>query len=321
MTLVNRKQVGVLVGSLRRGSFSRKIAKALISRAPAGLDCNIIEIDELALYNEDLESSPPAPWVEFREAICRCDALLFVTPEYNRSMPGCLKNATDVGSRPEGKSGFAGLPAAIVSVSPYAAGGFGANHALRQSFVYLDLAVMQQPEAYVGNVKDVINSHGAITSDETDAFLTNFMLMFERWTTCNTAAEEPFDAFLVRREEVSGDYINGNAQPLLDISTVSDPATFFPPSGQRVHGASQVNASNEKGAKAFAFGSKGHFEVMQSGSSGSLGFWTGIQHAKVMMRGKDAPVVMQLRTTEVFRVEDGGWKLVHRHADVLHADE
>lgn len=320
MTLVNRKQVGVLVGSLRRGSLSRKVAKALISRSPAGLDCKIIEIGELALYNDDLESSPPAPWVEFREAVGRCDALLFVTPEYNRSVPGCLKNATDVGSRPEGKSVFAGLPAAIVSVSPYAAGGLGANHALRQSFVYLDLAVMQQPEAYIGNVKEVVNPHGAITNDETDAFLTNFMLMFERWATCTSTAKEPFEAFLIRREAVSGDYINGNAQPLLEISTVRDPATFFPPNGQRVHGAAQVNANNAKGVDAFAAGSTGHFEVMQSGSSGGLGFWTGIQHAKVIMKGKDAPVVMQLRTTEVFRVEEGGWKLVHRHADIVDAD-
>jgi NAD(P)H-dependent FMN reductase/ketosteroid isomerase-like protein len=317
MTSVKRKQVGVLIGSIRRGSFSRKLAKALIARAPAGLECRIIEIEELALYNEDLESSPPAPWVAFRQAIHDCDALLFVTPEYNRSMPGCLKNAIDVGSRPEGKSVFAGLPAAIVSVSPYSAGAFGANHALRQSFVYLDLAVMQQPEAYVGNVREVMNSHGAITSDETDAFLNTFMLAFERWATSIKVAKEPFDAFLIRREAVSRDYINGDPEPLLNISTASDPATLFPPNGQRVHGAAHVNASNEKGAKAFAPGSTGRFEVMQSGSSGSLGFWTGVQQAEVMMEGKHSPVLMQLRTTEVFRLEDGGWKLVHRHADVV----
>jgi NAD(P)H-dependent FMN reductase/ketosteroid isomerase-like protein len=317
MTSAKRKHVGVLIGSLRRGSLSRKLAKALMARAPAGLECEIIEIAELPLYNEDLDSSPPASWVAFRKAVRACDALLFVTPEYNRSMPGCLKNATDVGSRPEGKNVFDGLPAAIVSVSPYSAGGFGANHALRQSFVYLDLAVMQQPEAYVGNVKSLMDAHGAITSDDTDAFLKKFMLAFERWTTSTQSTEEPFDAFLIRREAVSLDYIHGKPEPLLSISTVSDPATFFPPSGQRVQGAAQVNASNEKGAKAFAPGSTGHFEVMQSGSSGGLGFWTGIQHAKVVMEGKDKPVAMQLRTTEVFRVEGDGWKLIHRHADIV----
>lgn len=321
MSSFKRIQVGVLIGSLRRDSFSRKLAKALIARAPDALACQIIEIADLALYNEDLESSPPAPWVAFREAIRACDALLFVTPEYNRSLPGCLKNATDVGSRPEGKNAFSGLPAAIVSVSPYALGGFGANHALRQNFVYLDLAVMQQPEAYVGKVKEVMSADGTITSDETDAFLKKFMLAFERWASVRARTEEPFDAFLARREAISLDYINGRPKPLLEISTSRDPATFFPPSGQRLHGAARVNASNEQGAHAFAPGSSGRFEVMQSGSSGSLGFWTGIQHAQVMMEGKDKPVPMQLRTTEVFRVEEGQWKLVHRHADTVHEEK
>jgi len=317
MTSVKRKQIGVLIGSLRRDSFSRKLAKALIARAPEGLDCKIIEIGELSLYNEDLDSNPPAPWVAFRKAIQGCDGLLFVTPEYNRSIPGCLKNATDVGSRPEGKNVFSGLPAAIVSVTPYSSGGFGANHALRQSFVYLDLAVMQQPEAYVSKVNEVMDSGGTITSERTDAFLKKFMLAFERWAASTRTIDESFDAFLTRREAVSREYINGKPEPLLEISTSSDPATFFPPNGKLVHGAAQVNASNEKGAKAFSPGSTGRFEVLQSGSSGSLGFWTGIQHATVMMEGKQTPVEMKLRTTEVFRVEEGGWKLVHRHADII----
>jgi NAD(P)H-dependent FMN reductase/ketosteroid isomerase-like protein len=316
MVLSKRKHVGVLVGSLRRGSFSRKLAKALIARAPKTLGCEIIEIGDLQLYNEDLDSSPPPAWIRFRESIATCDALLFVTPEYNRSMPGCLKNATDVGSRPEGKSVFAGLPAAVVSVSPYSLGGFGANHALRQGFVYLDLAVMQQPEAYVGNVGDVMNAHGAITNDETDAFLTKFMQAFARWASSAQTAHEDFDAFLARREAISGEYINGKSRPLLDISTASDPATFFPPSGDRVQGAAQVNAANEHGAKSFAEGSTGRFEVMHAGSSGGLGFWSGVQHAEVMMQDKGKPVSMQLRTTEIFRVEEGAWKLIHRHADM-----
>lgn len=314
------KNVGVIVGSLRSGSYSRKLAKALIARAPDALDCKIIEIGDLPLYNEDLDATPPAPWVRFRIAVKACDALLFVTPEYNRSVPGCLKNATDIGSRPEGKSVFAGLPAAIVSVSPYSLGGFGANHAMRQTFVYLDLAVMQQPEAYVGEVKNLMDSRGKITSAKTDAFLTNFMKAFERWASSVRTIEEDFEAFLSRREKVSLEYINGKADPLLSLSTTDDPATFFPPSGDRVQGAANVNAANEKGATAFGNGSTGKFEVMQSGSSGGFGFWTGVQHAKVVMKGKQSAVPMQLRTTEIFRVEDGEWKLVHRHADMKQAE-
>ena len=197
MAIFKRKQVGVLVGSLRRGSFSRKLAKALIARAPTDMACRIIEIADLPLYNQDLDTSPPASWVTFRKSVRACDALLFVTPEYNRSIPGCLKNATDVGSRPDGKNVFAGLPAAVVSVSPYSVGGFGANHALRQNFVYLDLAVMQQPEAYVGNVGDVMDGRGNITSKDTDAFLTRFMQAFGRWASDVASADEDFDAFLV----------------------------------------------------------------------------------------------------------------------------
>lgn len=312
-----QKHIGVLVGSLRRGSFSRKLANALIARAPAGFECEIIEISELPLYDEDLDASPPPAWLAFRKAIRSCQALLFVTPEYNRSVPGCLKNATDVGSRPEGDNVFAGLPAAVVSVSPYSLGGFGANHALRQNFVYLDLAVMQQPEAYVGDVSDVMDEDGKITNEKTDALLTELMQAFERWIQAvGGRAEEDFDAFLARREGISGEYINGNPGQLLDISTTNDPATFFPPSGDIVQGFSKVNAANEQGAKAFATGSVGRFEVLQSGSSGGLGFWTGIQDAEVMMKGKEKPVTMRLRTTEVFRVEQGAWKLVHRHADM-----
>src|SRR5689334_12980838 len=115
MTTTNQQQVGVLIGSLRKESWSRKLAKALMARAPQGMSCRIIEIGDLPLYNEDLDDSPPASWVSFREEVAVCDALLFVTPEYNRSIPGCLKNATDVGSRPAGKNVFAGRPAAVVS--------------------------------------------------------------------------------------------------------------------------------------------------------------------------------------------------------------
>ena len=130
-------------------------------------------------------------------------------------------------------------------------------------------------------------------------------------------AGEKFDAFLARRERISDEYIQGDVAPLLDISTRSDPATFFPPRKKRGVGANKGGAANTNGAMAFGQGSKGRFEVLQSGSSGDLAFWTGVQHADMVMKGKKARVKMKLRFTEVFRRERGRWKLVHRHADMI----
>jgi NAD(P)H-dependent FMN reductase len=173
--------VAVLVGSLRKASYSRKIAKALIARAPDTLTCAIVEIGDLSIYNEDLDDKPPQPWTTFRDALRKSDAVLFVTPEYNRSIPGGLKNAIDIGSRPQGKSVWDGMPAGIVSVTPYKLGAFGANHALRQAFVFLNILPLQQPEAYIGNVADVLDDDGAIKGKETDEFLTKFMIAFAKW--------------------------------------------------------------------------------------------------------------------------------------------
>lgn len=129
-------------------------------------------------------------------------------------------------------------------------------------------------------------------------------------------AMEDFDTFLKRREAVSGDYINGNADTLAEISTLRDPATFYPPTGQVITGPDAVGTANAEGAKLFKPGSTGRFEVLQSGSSGDLGYWTGRQHVQAMMQGKNEPVRIVLRVTESFRREDGAWKLAHRHADV-----
>jgi NAD(P)H-dependent FMN reductase/ketosteroid isomerase-like protein len=310
--------LGVLVGSLRRESLSRKIAKALIERAPLGVDCSIIDIGDLPLYNQDLDQDPPKPWVRFRTEIAACDALLFVTPEYNRSMPGCLKNATDIGSRPGDQNLFDGLPAGIVSVTPYSLGAFGANHALRQSFVYLNLRVMQQPEAYVGNAADILAATGDLKDEKSDAFLRSFMRALGEWIALvGGPAPAGFDTFMKAREAASNRYINGDATPLLGMVTARDPATFFPPSGERIAGAAQVTKSHEQGAQGFAPGSSGRFEVLASGASGRLAYWTGIQHADVRLKSKDGLVPMQLRTTEVFRFEQGEWKLAHRHADFI----
>ena len=174
-------KVAVLVGSLRKGSYSRMIAKAMCGLAE-GMDCTIVEIGALPLYDPDLEEpKPPAEWTAFREAIRRADAVLFVTPEYNRSVPGALKNAIDVGSRPYGKSVWSGKPAAVASVSPGVLSAFGANHHLRQSLVFLDMPTLQQPEAYVGGIGNKLDSNGAIANADTREFLRKFMDTFARW--------------------------------------------------------------------------------------------------------------------------------------------
>lgn len=176
-----RYSVAVLVGSLRKGSYNRMMANAATTRAPTSLVLNIVEIGNLPLYNQDLDDDPPAAWVAFRQAIRGSDALLFVTPEYNRSVPAPLKNAIDVGSRPYGQSVFGGKPGAIISVSPGAIGGFGANHHLRQSMVFLDVPVMQQPEAYLGGAADMFDEAGNLTGDRSITFLDKFMTAFASW--------------------------------------------------------------------------------------------------------------------------------------------
>src|SRR5689334_21226985 len=141
--MASPKNVAVVVGSLRKASLNRKMASALAAMAPPSMKLEIVEIGQLPLYNQDVDEQPPAVWTDFRKRIAASDAVLFVTPEYNRSVPSALKNAIDVGSRPYGKSAWAGKPAAIVSVSPGAIGGFGANHHLRQSLVFLNMPAMQ----------------------------------------------------------------------------------------------------------------------------------------------------------------------------------
>ncbi len=182
--------VAVFVGSLRKASFNRKIAHALIGLAPENLKLEIVEIGDLPLYNQDFddEGTPPAAWTAFRDKVRGFDAVLFVTLEYNRSVPAVLKNALDVGSRPYGKSVWSGKPGAVVSVSPGAIGGFGANHHLRQSLVFLDIPTLQQPEAYIGGVAGLLDDDGKLAKDETKKFLSGFMERFAAWIAANRRA-------------------------------------------------------------------------------------------------------------------------------------
>ena len=180
------RDVAVFVGSLRKESINRKMANALIECAPASLKLGIVEIGQLPLYNQDEEKEPPAPWVAFRNRVRPVDAVLFVTPEYNRSVPAPLKNALDVGSRPYGQSVWTGKPGAVLSASPGAIGGFGANHHLRQSLVFLNVPAMQQPEAYVGGADKLFDANGKLANDTTQKFLRQFMQAFADWIDANT---------------------------------------------------------------------------------------------------------------------------------------
>ena len=174
--------IAVIVGSLREGSLNRTVARALEKLAPEPLKLREVKIGGCSPYNQDLDDNPPADWVELRDSIRPADGVLFVTPEYNRSMPGVLKNVIDIGSRPYGKSVWAGKPGAIVSASPGAYGGFGANHHLRQSCVFLDIPLLQQPEAYLGAVKDeMFGPDGAATDERLKKLLTRFIAAYADW--------------------------------------------------------------------------------------------------------------------------------------------
>ena len=183
------RDVAVLVGSLRKESLTRKVAHALMTLAPLDLKLEIVEIGNLPLYNPDLDTAEaPAAWVSFRDSMRTAQAVLFATPEYNRSVPGALKNAIDVGSRPYGKSVFDRKPAGVVSVSPGALSAFGANHHLRQSLVFLNMPTLQQPEAYLGGADKLFDEKGALTNPSTRDFLSKYMQAFAAWIE-RTAAQ------------------------------------------------------------------------------------------------------------------------------------
>ncbi len=179
--------VGVLVGSLRKESFNKKVANLLVEVAPKNINFEFIEIGNLPLFDEDLDQgNPPQSWANLREKVTNLDAFLFVTPEYNRSVPAALKNALDIASRPWGQNVWSGKPAAVVSVSIGAIGGFGANHHLRQTLAFLNVPTMAQPEAYVGNAMSIFDENGKLINEESKEFYVNFMQAFAHHIDVNT---------------------------------------------------------------------------------------------------------------------------------------
>ena len=173
-------KVGILVGSLRKESFSKKLVANVATLFPNGYETEFVEIGDLALYNQDFddENNAPPEYTTFRNKMKEMEAVLFVTPEYNRSIPAVLKNALDVGSRPYGASVWNNKPAAIISQSPGKLSGFGANHHLRQPLVFLNMPILQQPEAYIGNVADILDGDGKIKDEGTVKFLQSFVDAF-----------------------------------------------------------------------------------------------------------------------------------------------
>lgn len=167
------KKIGIIVGSLRKGSFTRSIANELKAQLPEGYEGKFLEISQLPLFDQDYEAegATPESYVHFRKEVEACDAFIFATPEYNRSFPAAIKNALDVASRPYGHSKWSGKPAAVVSVSPGAIGGFGANHHLRQVLTFLNVHPVQQPEAYIGSVMNLLDESGRVKNEDTRALL------------------------------------------------------------------------------------------------------------------------------------------------------
>lgn len=179
---MQKKKIGILIGSLRKESFNRKIANHIKKNITKNIDFEEIKISELPFYNEDFENDNlPESYENFRKKIAALDGILFISPEYNRSVSAVIKNALDVGSRPYGKSVWNLKPAAIITSSIGAIGGFGANHHLRQSLVFLNMPCLAQPEAYIGNSSKLFDHEGKLINEDTDKFLNQFVTAFSDW--------------------------------------------------------------------------------------------------------------------------------------------
>ena len=168
----------VIAGSLRKASFTLKVANALAKLAPATLKLEVVTLNDISFFNQDLEAAPPADWLAFREKLQKSKGVLFVTPEYNRSIPGVLKNAIDVGSRPYGKSSFLGKPIGIVSNSPGALGGVSAAKHLQNIMPGIAGPIMGQPEIYLNGVGDAFDDQGNLTKEPVQKVLQQYIDAF-----------------------------------------------------------------------------------------------------------------------------------------------
>jgi chromate reductase len=176
--MASTHSVVLIVGSLRKESFTLKIANALAKLAPASLKLDVVTLHGLSFFNQDLEPTPPADWLAFREKIQKSSGVLFVTPEYNRSIPGVLKNAIDVASRPYGKSSFLGKPVGIVSNSPGPLGGVSAVKHLQNILPGISGPILGQPEAYLNGVGDAFDDNGELTKESLKGVLQQYLDAF-----------------------------------------------------------------------------------------------------------------------------------------------
>lgn len=183
-----QKVIGLIAGSLRKESFSKKISRTLVSMAPQGFEFKIISIENLQVYNQDFDddNNVPESYVKFREEIKNIDGVIFITPEHNRSVPAALKNAIDIGSRPAGKNIWNGKPGAVFSNSPGNVSGFGANHHLRQSLVSLNVPAMQQPEVYLSHIDKAWDENADLKDQGTKDFLQKAVNAYIEWFKKNS---------------------------------------------------------------------------------------------------------------------------------------
>ena len=180
---MKRKNIGLLVGSLRKDSFSKKAAQAICALMPESIKIKPIEIGHLPLYNQDFDDNGllPESYEDFRREVKELDGVMIITPEYNRSYPAVLKNALDIASRPPADNAWSGKPGAVISVSPGKLGAFGANHHLRQVLVCLNIYAMPQPEAYIGGIDNLLDKDGKTKEESTEEFFQRIADQFVSW--------------------------------------------------------------------------------------------------------------------------------------------
>jgi chromate reductase len=182
-------RIAVIVGSLRKEAFTRRVAQALQKLAPASLNLELVTLEGLSFFNQDLEGNPPADWVQFRKTLQASDGILIVTPEYNRSIPGVLKNAIDVASRPYGQSSLNGRPVGIIGNSPGAHGGVSAVKHLQQILPGISGPILQQPEVYLGAVGGSFTDGGEL-KEAVGGFLKTYLQAWEAWVSQHKAVKQ-----------------------------------------------------------------------------------------------------------------------------------